>query len=251
MEGAMVFNTDTKCIHVYTNNNWKNLCDSKINVTTSSSAPTSNNTGDVWVDDSNYNLVSIWDGTVWIPVNANPKRGNGPPNTTTAPSPLAGDIYVDINNGSLYTYNGTNWINNSSLANANNGLTVNSGTIQLGGNLITPTTITTDNSNTLAVQGLQNGNTTTDDIVTIDPTTGVLKKVPASSFTTPLREEVTKIIATDGQLDFNVTLFTTDKINVYRNGARIDFTIVGANIIRVEPDAICYDGDEIRIVQLY
>ena len=255
MEGAMVFNTDTKCIHVYTNSNWKNLCDSKINVTTSSTAPTNNGVGDVWVDDSNYNLVSIWDGSVWIPVNANPKRGNGPPNNTTAPSPTAGDIYVDINNGKLYTYDGTNWIDNSSLANANNGLSVNSGTIQLGGRLITPTVITTDNANTLAIEGLQNGNTTTDDIVTIDQTTGVLKRVPLSSITTPppppLREEVTKIIASNGQLDFNVTLFTTDKINVFRNGARIDFTIIGTNIIRLEPDAICYDGDEIRIVQLY
>lgn len=250
LEGAIVYNTDTKCIYIYNASTWRNLCEGKTTVITSPSAPTGNIEGDIWINDSNFNLVSVWDGTQWVAINANPKRGNGIPSTTTVTNAIAGDIYVDTSNGNLYTYDGTNWINQSNTTvSANNGLTVNSDTVQLGGSLINPTTITTDNTNTLALEGLEDGDVTTDDIVTIDKTTGALKKVPASNL---LREEVIRLTATNGQLVFNgLTLRTTDKINVYRNGVRIDFTIINPTTIEIEPDAICYDGDEIRIVQLY
>lgn len=78
---------------------------------------------------------------------------------------------------------------------------------------------------------------------------GILKRTVASNL---LNEEVIKIIATDGQVTFTgLTLYTTDKINVYRNGVRIDFTVDNATTITIEPEATCYAGDEIRIVQLY
>lgn len=59
---------------------------------------------------------------------------------------------------------------------ANNGLTQTANNIQLGGALENPTTITTDNTNTLAIQGLQTGNTNTDKMMVITPD-GVLKTV--------------------------------------------------------------------------
>ena len=252
LRGALVFNIEENCVFMYDGTSWRNLCNTGagINVTTSTTAPTNNNMGDFWINKSYDNSAYIWDGTSWDSMDNNPKRGNGAPNTTTAPTPIAGDVYVDNNSGTIYAYDGSTWITSNSTPSANNGLLINpSNTIQLGGILIQPTTIDTDNTNTLAITGLQNGNIATDDIVTIDKTTGVLKK---TSTTNLLREEVTKIIASDGQQIFTgLTLYTTDKINVYRNGVRVDFTLINATTIEIEPDAICYAGDEIRIVQLY
>lgn len=59
---------------------------------------------------------------------------------------------------------------------ANNGLTKTADSIQLGGNLTKPTTITTTATNTLAVPGLQSG-TTNDSVVVADASTGVLKRI--------------------------------------------------------------------------
>lgn len=257
LRGALVFNTDQNCVFMYDGTSWISLCDGdsgntreSIKVTTSSTAPTDNNVGDFWINDTLNNTTSIWDGTNWISIDNNPRKGNGSPNASTAPNPTPGDVYVDTTTGIIYAYDGTTWVTSNSTASANNGLLINaSNTIQLGGVLIQPTTIETNTTNTLAVTGLENGDTTSDDIVTVDRTTGVLKKITSSNL---LREEVTEITATDGQVTFTgLTLYTTDKINVYRNGVRIDFTVDNATTITIEPDAVCYAGDEIRIVQLY
>ncbi|WP_428742863.1 hypothetical protein [Tenacibaculum sp.] len=252
LRGALVFNTEENCVFIYDGTSWRNLCDlgAGINVTTSTTAPTNNKMGDFWINKSYDSSAYIWDGTSWDSMDNNPRRGNGIPNNTTAPNPIAGDVYVDNNSGMIYAYDGSTWITSNSPLSANNGLLINSSnTIQLGGVLIQPTIIETNNINTITINGLQNGNTTTDDIVTINKTTGVLKKTSASNI---LRENVIKIIANDGQVTFTgLTLYTTDKINVYRNGVRIDFTLINSTTIEIEPSAICYAGDEIRIVQLY
>lgn len=254
LRGALVFNIDQNCVFMYDGSSWRSLCSSgtrkSIDVTTSSTAPTDNQIGDFWINDSLNNNTSIWDGTNWVSLDNNPRRGNGTPNNSTAPNPSSGDVYVDTTTGIIYAYDGTTWVTSNSTPSANNGLLVNaSNTIQLGGVLIQPTTIETSTTNTLAISGLENGSTTTDDIVTVDRTTGVLKRTTASNL---LKEEVTEITATDGQVTFTgLTLYTTDKINVYRNGVRIDFTVDNATTITIEPDATCYAGDEIRIVQLY
>jgi hypothetical protein len=65
--------------------------------------------------------------------------------------------------------------------NANNGLTKNGQTVQLGGALIQPTTITTTAANFLAITGLQPGSNTTDSVMVIDPTSGQVKFISASS----------------------------------------------------------------------
>ena len=60
--------------------------------------------------------------------------------------------------------------------NANNGLSVATGNVQLGGALTKATTVTATATNTLAVAGLQTG-TTADKIVVADATSGVLKQM--------------------------------------------------------------------------
>src|SRR5690606_11092254 len=70
-------------------------------------------------------------------------------------------------------------VNILTLLTVDNGLTKTNNNIQLGGNLITPTTITTDATNTLAVAGLQNG-AYTDNLVVADPATGVLKQTKSA-----------------------------------------------------------------------
>jgi len=62
---------------------------------------------------------------------------------------------------------------------ANNGITATTNNIQLGGNLIQPTAITTDVDNTLALEGLQSGSES-DNILVADPNTGVLKQIKAA-----------------------------------------------------------------------
>ena len=73
----------------------------------------------------------------------------------------------------------------------------------------------------------------------------------------PIRNNTTSteqfvITAVDGQLFFTTPLPITDiqKIDVYRNGARIGFTQINATTIQIEKEATCYLGDQIRIVQL-
>ena len=64
---------------------------------------------------------------------------------------------------------------------ADNGLTKNGQTVQLGGALNQPTTITTTAANFLAVTGLQSGSNTTDSVMVVNPTTGQVKFISAAS----------------------------------------------------------------------
>ncbi|UPZ15150.1 hypothetical protein [Flavobacterium humidisoli] len=65
---------------------------------------------------------------------------------------------------------------------ADNGLTITSGNIQLGGALTKPSILTTTSAYTLAILGLQTG-TSTDDIVVADAN-GVLRKIAPSNLIT-------------------------------------------------------------------
>lgn len=248
LEGALVYNTDTECVYAFNGTLWKNLCNEP-NITVSNTSPTLNTIGDFWFDNTNNN-VNIWDGNNWLPININPRRGNGPPNNTIN-NPIAGDIYVDQNTGDIYTFNGTNWVSLNQGVAANNGVSITSNTIQLGGTLITPTVITTSTLNTLAIQGLDNTvlENSNNSIVVVDNTSGVLRKVTATNLVT---QEQVVIIAENGQTQFEAPLVISDinKLDVYRNGARIAFTLVNTTTIEVDPEAICFEGDEIRIVQI-
>jgi hypothetical protein len=247
LPGAIVYNKDSECVFSYNGNSWKNLCDAA-NVTQSANQPQNNTTGDFWFNTSD-NSVSVWNGSAWLPIQINPRRGEGVPNASIN-NPIAGDIYVNTLNGNLFTYNGTAWVAANTALTANNGVTLVNDTLILGGNLTAPTVITTNAANTLALQGLT---TTTLNaskrLVVADANTGVLQKIESTNI---VRQNQIVITATDGQLQFITpnTITSLDKIDVYRNGARIAFTQIDASTIEVEPEAICFQGDEIRIVQL-
>jgi len=249
LKGALIYNTDYDCIFAFDGVLWKNLCNSGVVVTTDPSAPTDNFAGDIWIEEAS-NKVNIWNGFEWILTNANPTSGEGVPNSMTVNNPVAGDIYVDETSGNIFAYNGTTWQENG-IYNVENGLTITSSrSIELGGNLTRPTVITTSNTNTLAIEGLSDITHTDVKILTVDNTTGVVHSAAPNSFLQ--REELT-IIAVNGQQEFTTPLTITDskKISVYRNGIKIDFDALGTNLIKLETNVICYENDEIRIVQFF
>lgn len=254
-QGALVYNTDDNCVFMFDGTGWKSLCKSSqgIKVIRQSTPPNSdNNLGDFWINDSKNDATSIWNGNNWVSLDNNPTRGNGAPNTTTAPNPSAGDVYVNITTGEIYAYDGTTWVKSGGSTKANNGLLVTAdNTVQLGGTLIQPTVISTNASNTLTIEGLQEGDIENDDIVSINKTNGELRKISATNL---FREVVKKITASDGDDEFDTPLPITDfrKVNLYRNGVRIDFEQVDADTVRItDPEAVCFQGDQIRIVQFY
>jgi len=131
--------------------------------------------------------------------------GAGAPTSTGS----AGDTYINTTTGDTYTYNGTTWDPTGNIkgpagpkgdtgtfeATATNGLNLATATnIQLGGPLITSTTITTSPGNTLAIAGLQTG-AAADQIVVADPTTGVLKRVDRTTFAADVR-----LVGTDNHI---------------------------------------------------
>jgi hypothetical protein len=73
------------------------------------------------------------------------------------------------------------------------------------------------------------------------------------NFNSPAQLAQIVITASAGQLQFTTPLPFTDKdnIKVFRNGAFIAFKAINANTIEIEPEAICYKNDKIRIVQLH
>ena len=163
--------------------------------------------------------------------------------STTSASPLSAHIagmtvYNTVSQNDvlpgLYYNDGSKWVKLN-----NNGF----------GNLTSPAYIGTSPVNTLSITGLVNGNPETDEVVTIDPSTGQIKKLSLSSI---VKEKQKVYIASSGQSIFTTPMAITDidKINVYRNGVRINVTQTGPTSIEVESDAITLAGDEIRIVQI-
>jgi hypothetical protein len=103
---------------------------------------------------------------------------------------------------------------------ANNGLTKNGQTVQLGGALIQPTTITTTAANFLAITGLQAGSNTTDSVMVVDPTTGQVKFISASALFNALTfsNGLTKtgnLVELGGTLTKSTTI-TTDATNTLK-----------------------------------
>ncbi|MGB4838783.1 MAG: hypothetical protein WBP08_07310 [Saprospiraceae bacterium] len=181
-----------------------------------------------------------------------------PLSASTNPAPLSAHIAgmtvyntatgADVTPGFYYN-DGTKWVKFAQNFVTINGLNYTpANEIKLGGALIQPTAIGTSNTNTLALTGLGPGNAATDEVVTIDPTTGVLKKTPVSSL---FKEKQIVFVSANGQTQFPTPFPITDieKINVYRNGARIGATMVNPGTIALEAGVVCIAGDEIRIVQ--
>ena len=239
----------------------KTAIESASGISSGTGAPDASNpvdpkVGDIYVDETTGDLYT-YSSTGWSKQpEASVDTGTGAPDASNPADPKAGDVYVDEVTGDVYTYNSTTntWVNKSK-ALADNGLVVkNDNTLQLGGALTKPTTITADATNTLAIDGLQAPAPADNyEVVTADNTTGVLKKVAITSLS--VRQYVKEYsVTTRGQDEFDTHQDYTSPQNVqaFRNGIRIDFTVVDANTIKLNLSEIngCFIGDEIRIVQL-
>jgi len=223
-----------------------------------------NTEGDlVWVEDADSHgnpSLMVWDGTAWqmADKDINPENEfslivvlDDDERDLQFDTPNTGDQIWNQTCECIQIYDGTLWREFNRTLTAGNGLYIDSeGVVKLGGRLSEPTTINTDANNTLAINGLQEIMPTMDNnVLTVDTNSGVITRTPLGAL---FQEEVTlTIAATDGQSQFGTPLpiETPSKVNVYRNGVRIEFTVVNSTIVELEPEAICYAGDEIRIVQ--
>ena len=115
--------------------------------------------------------------------------------------------------------------------------------------LLNAETIVTSSSNTLSITGLQDVDVslTNDQILSVSGTGQIRKTASQNLF----KEFVNDIIATDGQTQFTTTwpIIDTNKINVYRNGIRINHIKINDNTIALVSGVVCYAQDEIKIVQ--
>jgi hypothetical protein len=101
---------------------------------------------------------------------------------------------------------------------ANNGLTKTGSTIKLGGSLISPTTIVTDNTNTLSITGLQTE--TLPDFFVTETTAGVVKKITRSVATSLFASTITasnglKKVSDDVRLGGSLIENTTIELDGY------------------------------------
>ncbi len=221
------------------------------------------NNGDlVWITnygENNNTTLLIWNETQWIPVNEdfdtkNELRLISVSNTTTRnksyPKPKTGDVVWNRNCKCVQVYDVSSWT--SIITKASNGLTLSNGNIKLGGKLQEATILETSNTNTLAITGLETDPNNNNNVVVIDKN-GVLKQTSKDTFINNLKVKEIIVYANDGQQNFStpVEISNSNNVNVYRNGINIGFSIVNKNTIKLEPEAICYKNDKVRIVQLY
>ncbi|WP_108246391.1 hypothetical protein [Muricauda brasiliensis] len=170
-------------------------------------------------------------------------------------TPLNGALVYNTDAQCIFMYSGDSWRNlctNNNDINAlgNNGLSVvNGNTVQLGGSLIRPTTVQTDAINTLTITGLEENNDLSNATMVLLDDTGALTKTSLDAL---VQKQESVIAASEGQNQFTTpqTITDTGKIDVYRNGIKISFSAVGPNLIELQSDIICFDNDEIRIVQI-
>lgn len=233
--------------------------------TTSDLSISDNEIGDLmWVkrvDSQGNPSLMIWDGDQWRFANEDydPTNElglvvalNATDRDLQFATPVTGDQVWNQACGCIEVYEGVNWVSiNTTTLSAANGVTIsNNNIVKLGGVLIEPTEIQADEINTLAIKGLEEIiSTVNNNVMMVDTNSGVITRTP---LTTLFQEEVIlTIAANDGQSQFATPLpiVTPNKVNIYRNGVRIGFTVINNTIVELEPEAICYAGDEIRIVQ--
>jgi len=213
-------------------------------------------TGDmVWNEATGQ--IQVYNGTNWVSFVSGNGIGSGATiYQHTGLLPLTGNIVGDIasvvncdsyGNPCVMVWTGTQWFKTVDYI-AYNGLTKTGQIIELGGSLIHATSINTTATNTLAITGLQQGSLETNNLLTINPTTGVLTQTPTSDFT---KEYQITYLASAGQTQFITPIPISDinKVNVYRNGIRIGHVLVNLNTIQLESGIVCVNNDQIRIVQ--
>lgn len=218
-------------------------------------------TGDlIWMENygaSQLTTLLIYNGTAWVPVSEDYDPTNelalivvaDDAERDAAFNPAnVGDQVWNQACGCIEVFDGTNWISISSIT-ATNGVKIENDQIKLGGALTEATSIATSATNTLAITNLEESTDPDDQVVMVTPTTGVLKRRSISDI---LQQEQVVVTAIEGQLQFTTPAPVTsiNKLDVYRNGARISFVLINPTTIEIEPEAICFQGDKIRIVQL-
>lgn len=140
---------------------------------------------------------------------------------------------------------------------ANNGLTKNGQTLELGGSLSKPTTIVTTAANFLQITGLQSGSNTSDSVMVINPTTGQLKFISASSLFNALAfgNGLTKtgnLVELGGSLTKPTTIVTDATNNLKITGLQTgslstDSLVVSATdgtLKRVGAESLLQSGDQ-------
>ena len=148
----------------------------------------------------------------------------------------------------IEVFNGLTWV--SQISNGTNGIRKTKGMLVLGGALSQATQITTTSANTLSIKGLSISLHKDNNVIVTDTITGVLKQMPISNL---LQKTQIEIVSEEGQLEFKTPKMITSlhKIDVYRNGIRVEFSAINERTIKLEPEAICFKNDKIRIVQMY
>ncbi|MFZ1424390.1 MAG: hypothetical protein WAS55_11255 [Saprospiraceae bacterium] len=140
---------------------------------------------------------------------------------------------------------------------ADNGLTKTGKLVQLGGTLIKATTIVTTAANFLAITGLQPGSNTTDSVMVVNPTTGQVKFISASSLFNSLTfsNGLTKtgnLVELGGALTKPTTI-STDAVNnlkitgLQSGNLATDSLVVSAadgTLKRVTAESILQSGDQ-------
>lgn len=138
-----------------------------------------------------------------------------------------------------------------------NGLTKNGQTVELGGALSRVTTIETSATNFLRITGLQSGSNTTDSVMVVDPSTGQLKFISASSLFNALSfgNGLTKTgnaVELGGALSKPTTI-TTDENNVLKisglqsGNLATDSMVVSSSdgtLKRVTAESLLQSGDK-------
>jgi hypothetical protein len=217
----------------------------------------------IWIesyDETENPSLMIYDGTAWKTTSNDFDPtielglfavANATIRDTEFSIPSVGDQVWNQACGCIEVYDGTNWIGIDTLVlNASNGLYKdNNNTLKLGGDLVEPTIISTSTSNTLSIKNLEQSTAEIDEVMIVEQGTDILKK---RSFSSIIQQKQVVVIAIDGQIRFSTPnpISSLNKLDVYRNGARISFIQVNSNTIELEPEAICYEGDQIRIVQV-
>ena len=140
---------------------------------------------------------------------------------------------------------------------ANNGLTKNGQTLELGGTLNRVTTIETSASNFLQITGLQSGSNTSDSVMVVNPSTGQLKFISASSLFNALTfgNGLTKtgnLVELGGTLTKSTTIVTDATNNLKISGlqsgslATDSLLVTGAagTLKRVTGESLLQSGNE-------
>ncbi|MRH99802.1 hypothetical protein GH721_04575 [Kriegella sp. EG-1] len=146
--------------------------------------------------------------------------------------PLSGALVYNIDANCVYAYDGNNWQNlcdNSSSS------------ISLIDNEDGSFTLTTTDGTNYTIPNFSD----------LQGETG--PPGPPGEDGSAVQQEQTLFVASYGQTQFTtpVSIVDSKKIEVYRNGVRIEFITIDENTIELASDIICYEDDNIRIVQLY